>query len=102
MTSFKHPSFQDRARQAADAKERALSQLRLRPELDAETVAKRKAAAAEREDDRARKSIAKKVAAAEVEQAKARARARAAKPIPTEAERKAARDARYAARQARR
>jgi hypothetical protein len=102
MTSFKHPSFRDRARQAADAKKRALSQLRLRPELDAETIAKRKAAAAEREEDRARKSIAKKVATEEAAQAKARARAKAAEPIPTETERKAARDARYAARQARR
>ena len=34
MTSFKNPSFQDRARQAAEAKEKALNQLRLRPDPD--------------------------------------------------------------------
>jgi hypothetical protein len=102
MTSFKNPSFQDRARQAADAKEKALDQLRLRPDPDEEIVALRKAAGARREGVQAKKAAAKKAAAEAAAKAKGKARARAAAPVPTEAERKAARDARYAARQARR
>lgn len=102
MTLFKNPSFQDRARQAAEAKEKALDYLRLRPEPNADMVAQRKAAGERREGVQASKAVAKKAAADVAAQAKAEARAKAAKPVPTEAERKAARDARYAARQARR
>jgi len=102
MTSFKNPSFQDRARQAAEAKEKALNQLRLRPDPDQEVVALRKAAGARREVVQAKKAIAKKEAAEAAAKAKGKARANAAAPVPTEAERKATRDARYAARQARR
>lgn len=102
MTSFKNPSFQDRARQAADAKEKALNRLRLRPELDAEVLAQRKSAATQREAVQAKRTVAKKVAAEAAAQAKVSARAEAAAPVPTAAERKKARDARYAARQARR
>jgi hypothetical protein len=102
MTSFKNPSFQDRARQAADAKERALNQLRSRPEPDAEVLEERKSAAARRGAVQAERTAAKKVAAEVAAEAKASARAKAAAPVPTEAERKKARDARYAARQARR
>jgi Family of unknown function (DUF6481) len=98
MTSFKDPSFQDRARQAAAAKEKALDQLRFRPDLSEEVVARRAAAGARREGVRAKKAVAKKAVA----QSKANARAKSVAPVPTEAERKAARDARYAARQARR
>jgi Family of unknown function (DUF6481) len=100
--TFKNPSFQDRARQAADAKEKALDQLRLRPELDQSVVEQRKAAGARREAVQADKAAAKKAAAETAAEAQAKARAKAAAPVPTEAERKAARDARYAARQARR
>lgn len=102
MTSFKHPSFQDRVGQAADAKEKALEQLRLRPEPDEKIVAQRKAAGARRQAAQAEKSIAKKAAAEATAQSKANAAAKAAAPVLTEAERKAARDARYAARKARR
>ncbi len=102
MASFKNPSFQDRARQAADAKEKALDHLRARPEPDHDVVAQRKAAGERREGVQARKSVEKKAAAEVAAQEKAKARVKAAVPVPTEAERKAARDARYAARQARR
>jgi uncharacterized protein DUF6481 len=100
--TFKNPSFQDRARQAADAKERALNKLRLRPEPDQSVVEERKAAGARREGLQAEKAAAKKAAAEAAAEAKAKARTKAAAPAPTAAERKAARDARYAARQARR
>jgi len=100
--TFKNPSFQDRARQALDAKEKALDQLRLRPEPDESVVEQRKAAGARREAVQAEKAAAKKAAAEAAAESKAAARAKAAVPAPTEAEKKAARDARYAARQARR
>ena len=102
MTSFKHPSFQERAGQAADAKARALEQLRLRPEPDENKMADRKAASARRQALQADKLIAKKAAAETKAQSKAKTAAKAATPVPSEAERKAARDARYAARKARR
>lgn len=101
MTSFKHPSFQDRVGQAADAKERALEQLRLRPKPDETKVAERKAASARRQALQVDRSIAKKAALEATAQSKAKAKAKAAAPVPSEAERKAARDARYAARKAR-
>ncbi|WP_341633252.1 DUF6481 family protein [Sphingomonas agri] len=101
MTSFKPPSFQDRVGQAADAKERALAQLRLRPEPDQNKLAERKAASVRRQAREDAKSIAKNAAAEAAAQSKAKAAAKASAPVPSEAERKAARDARYAARKAR-
>jgi hypothetical protein len=101
MTSFKHPSFQHRVSQAADAKAEALEQLRLRPKPDEKKLAERKAVFARRQAAQAEKSAAKKAAAEVAAQSKAKAAAKAATPAPTEAERKAARDARYAARKAR-
>ncbi len=98
MTSYNDPSFRDRVGQSADAKRKALDQLRLKPQPDDETFATRKAAVARREAAQAEKSIAKRAATEVAEQAKAKA----AMPAPTEAERKAARDARYAARKGRR
>lgn len=102
MSAFKDPTFQDRAGQSADAKKKALEQLRLRPEPDAKTVADRKAAGARRQAAQAEKAAAKKAAAEDAVRAQAKAAADAAAAIPTEAERKAARDARYAARKKRR
>jgi hypothetical protein len=96
-------SFQDRAGQAADAKRKALEQYRARPPLDEKLAAERKAAAQERDAAKAEKAAAKKAdrnATAEASAAEAAAKAFAAPP-PTEAERKAARDARYAARKKR-
>lgn len=90
MPSFKDPSFQDRVGQSSDAKEKALEQLRQRPPRDPKIVAERKAAGQRREAAKAQKVAAKNAAAAA---------ARAAAPPPlSEADRKAARDARYAAR----
>jgi hypothetical protein len=102
MTSFKQPSFQERVDQAAEAKGKALDQLRLRPEPDKQMVAQRKAASERRQAAQAEKASVKKAAAAAAATSKAKAAAKAAAPVPTEAERKAARDARYAARKARR
>jgi hypothetical protein len=102
MTSFRYPSFQDRARQAADAKNEALKQLRLRPEPDEKIVAERKIASARRQAARAERAAAKKIAAEADAQSKAKAAIKAAAPARTETEQKAVRDARYAARKARR
>jgi hypothetical protein len=98
MSSFKHPSFQDRAGQAANARAKALEQLRLRPEPSEQQVAERKAAGARRQAVQAQKAIEKRAAAEAAATAEAAAKAQ---PVPTEAERKSARDARYAARKAR-
>ena len=100
MAAFKDPSFQDRVGQSSDAKKKALEQLRLKPPLDERVVAERREAGLRRESAKAEKAIATKAArdAAAHEKA-ATAAAKAAAPAPpTEAERKAARDARYAAR----
>ena len=103
MKSYKDPSFQDRVGRAAEAKKKALDQLRSRPPLDAAVLAERKAASLKREADRADKAAAKKTARQEaMAAAAANASARAAVPAAqTDEERKAARDARYAARKKR-
>lgn len=95
--SFKSPSFQDRIGSAAEAKKKALEQLRSRPAIDEQVLAERRAKSLEREKRMADKTAAKKAAKA----AKAAEAAAAVAAQPTEADRKAARDARYAARKAR-
>jgi membrane protein involved in colicin uptake len=100
MKTYKDPSFQDRVGRAADAKKKALEQLRSRPPRDAAVAAERKAASVKRErtvadKDAARRAAKKAVADAATAEAEAKA---AIPPPPTEAERKAGRDARYAAR----
>ena len=102
--SFKDPSFQDRIGSAADAKKKALEQLRSRPPVDEKVAAERQAKRLERETRDAEKAAAKKAAQQAAKDSKAEeAAARAAvPPPPTDEERKAARDARYAARKARR
>lgn len=102
MPSFKNPSFQDRVGQAQDAKKKALEQLRLRPPPDEKIVAERKAADILRQTAKAQQAAAKKAAAKREVDAKAEVAAKAAVPVPTESEKKAARDARYAARKNRR
>jgi hypothetical protein len=97
MPSYKNPSFQDRVGQAAEAKKKALEQLRLRPLPDEKIVAERKAAEARRQKAKADKAEAKKAAAQAASDLKAEVATNAA-PETTEADRKAARDARYAAR----
>jgi len=98
MASFKNPTFQDRAGQAASAKRDALDQLSRRPAPDEALVAQRKQTAERQAIVRAEKALAKKHAAELAESEKAKATAEASLPVPTEAERKAGRDARYAAR----
>ena len=102
MKSFKDPSFQDRVGRAAEAKKKALDQLKAKPPVDEAVLAERNAARLAKEAAEAERRAAKKAAEQEAKAAKlAEAeRIKAAKnvPEPTEAERKAARDARYAAR----
>ena len=100
-------TFQDRAAQAAQAKEKALEQLRSKPPVDEAVAAERLAAGREREAAKAEKAAAKKaerksVADAAAAETAAEAAAEAAANTPkSEAELKAARDARYAARKKR-
>ena len=98
MAHFKDPTFQERAGQASDARRDALEQLRRRPAPDQALVFQRKQTAERRSAARAEKALAKEVA----EQAAKSAKAKATLSVPTEAERKAGRDARYAARKGRR
>jgi hypothetical protein len=104
MAGYKEPAFQDRVAAAAKARETALARLKAKPPIDPAVVAERiekerarEAAVAERAAQRAAERAER---AAEAELAKAKALA-AIVPPPTEAERKAARDAKYAARKAR-
>ena len=100
MKSYKDPSFQDRTSQAAAAKQKALDKLRSKPPVDEATIAERQAARLRREAAEAEKRSAKAAAAQAAKDAKAAAAPAPAPQVklPTEAERKAARDARYAAR----
>ena len=93
-------TFQDRAGQSAEAKKKALEKYRSRPPVDEKAAAERSAARQEKEAARAEKAAAKKAeraAAAEAKAAADAAKAAAAAP-KSEAELKAARDARYAKR----
>lgn len=94
--SFKNPTYQDRVGQAAEARQKALNQLKQRPPRDEKVVAERIAAAEKREKAKAEKAAAKKAADADAASSKA-----AANPPASEADKKAARDARYAARKKR-
>lgn len=96
-------SFQDRASQAAKARQKALDQYKSRPPVDEKLAAERIAAGEERAAAKAEKAAAKKAeraAAAQAEAADEAARAAASAP-KSEAELKAARDARYAKRKGR-
>ncbi len=108
MQGYKEPGFQERVTAANRAKDKALEKLRNRPPVDeaelARKIARRQekeaAAAAKRAEVKQAREAAK---LAKIEQARLAAEAAAAaKPkVLTEAERKAARDARYAARKKR-
>ena len=107
MPPYKAPTIQERTELARQAREKALQRLKDKPPVDEALIAQRKAAreakeAAAREKSAARKAAIEqakldKIAAA---QAAAEAKNVPAKPKPTEEELKAARDARYAARKA--
>ena len=94
--SFKNPTYQDRVGQAADAKRKALEQLRQQPPRDEKVIAERIAAAEKREAAKREKASAKK--AADEAAAVAKAGQAAANAPASEADKKAARDARYAKR----
>ena len=94
--SFKNPTYQDRVGQAAEARQKALDHLRQRPPRDEKIVAERMAAAQRRDEAKTEKAAAKK--AADAEAASSKAAEAAANAPPSEADKKAARDARYAAR----
>ena len=119
MPAYKQPTFQERTELAAKAKQAALEKLRAKPPVDEAVLAERRAAAAAREEAQAKAREEKRAARErEIEERKARAAAEAAaaaqaaeaaaatasakaEPVLTEAEKKAARDARYAARKQR-
>jgi hypothetical protein len=96
-------TFQDRAAQAAEAKKKALEKLKSRPPVDEKLAAERIAAGEEKAAAKAQKAEAKKAEKQEAKEAQAaKAAAKAAASAPkSEAELKAARDARYAKRKAR-
>ena len=120
MAAYKSPTFEDRAAAARAAKDRALARLSDKTAPDPEAVAARTAAReareaaeaerraahrAEIEAEKEARALARAQKQAEAEAAAERAAAarRPAPPprVPTPEEMKAARDARYAARKAR-
>lgn len=101
MASYKEPSLQERAALAREARDKALKALAARAPVDPAVVAQRQAAAAAREAAAAEKSAARKAAIAQAKADKKAAASVPAKPSLSEAELKAARDERYAARKKR-
>lgn len=115
MAAFKSPSFQDRVAAAGSARQKALDKLKARPPVDEVLAAEQRSAYEAREQLRAEELEAKRQALADVKAQKAAAAAtalaeaeaaaalKAARLKPASAaDMKAARDARYAARQGRR
>jgi hypothetical protein len=114
MASFNDPSFQDRLALSKQSKLKALERFRAKPPVDEALMAERRQARVEREtaleEERALKQHAfatakaekASIKAAEIAAAAAAAELKAARLKPaTAAEMKAARDAKYAARKAR-
>lgn len=105
MAAYKDHSFEERTARAQEARAKALALLANRPPVDEAVVAQRREAQLAKEAAAAEKSAARKAAIAQAKADKvAAAEAAAAVPIktgPTEAELKAARDERYAARKKR-
>jgi hypothetical protein len=96
-------TFQERIARAAEAKQKALDKLRAKPPIDPAVLAERQEAALKREAAQAEKraaTAAAREAAKTAKEAEIAERNAVAAP-PTEAELKAARDARYAARKKR-
>lgn len=105
MAAYKAPDFNERTALAAQARQKALEQLRAKPAPDEAVVAERRAAREAREAAAEEKRLAKRAAEEAAKEAKRAEAARLAelaaqsvKPVRTEAELKAARDERYAAR----
>lgn len=112
MVTYKNPDFTERSAAARAAKERAIEALRNKAAPDPAVIAQRQAAREAREAAEAERRAAKRQAEEEAQAAKRAAKAAkeealqaeaaAAQPAPKTAEElKAARDARYAARKAR-
>lgn len=108
MAGFKEQGFQDRMASAAKAKESALARLKAKPPMDDAEKTRRVEAARVKEAAAVEKREAKKKAVLEAQAAKEAALREEAereqaskKPELTDAERKALRDERYAARKAR-
>ena len=98
MASYKDPSFQERTALAKQAREKALKQLAAKPAADDALIAQRQAARLAREAAEAEKSAARRAAIVQAKADKLAAAQVPEKPGLSEAELKAARDARYAAR----
>lgn len=104
MKRYKEPGFQERIGAAARARTGALDQLRAKPPVDEAAAAARLASRLAKEAAKREKRQHALLAAKALKHAKAQDAAAAAvkqKPVLTEAERKAARDARYLARKKR-
>lgn len=105
MKSYKDPPLHDRLGRGAEAKRKALEQLRARPPIDENAAAERQAVRRARDAAKEKSRAALKATGQlEADDAvrDAEPRGLAAPPLPTRAERKAIRDARYAARKSRR
>jgi hypothetical protein len=114
MSGFKEPSFADRQKAALEARQNILNKFRSQPGPDDPAVQQRQAEREAQAAERAKAKLARDAAKAEQklreEQAAAEAAAQlarekeeaVAKEAALEAERKAARDARYAARKKKR
>ncbi|MBB6124577.1 DUF6481 family protein [Sphingobium subterraneum] len=106
MHGYKEPSFQERTAAAARARNSALEKLQARPPLSQDEIDRRVAAQAAKDAAAQAKraaAVLAREAAAEAKAERGREAARlvepaATDPVLTESERKAARDARYAAR----
>ena len=110
MSGFKEPSFADRQKAAQEARKNILNKFRSAPGIDDPAVAQRRAERETQAAERAKAKLARDAAKAEqkIREAEAAAEAAAAlvrekeeaaaREVALEAERKAARDARYAAR----
>jgi hypothetical protein len=94
--------FQERVARAAEAKQKALDRLKAKPPIDPAVAAERQQARlakeAKQREQRAAKEEAKRQEAADTAAAALAAAEKAAAERPSEADLKAARDARYAAR----
>jgi hypothetical protein len=103
MSGFKEPSFADRQKAALEAKKNILNKFRAQPGPDDPAVIKRQAEREAQAALRAKNKLLRDAEKAEKERREAeRAAEAAARELALEAERKAARDARYAARKKRR
>jgi hypothetical protein len=113
MSGFKEPSFAERQKAAQQARQNILDKFRSQPGLDDPAVKQRQAEREAQAAGRTKAKLAREAAKAEQKRGEAEAAAQAAaqlarekeeaaaKELALEAERKAARDARYAARKKR-